>query len=350
MMPVGVSEMRATATIVCVGVWFSCTEPAMYDRSDVEDAVSTEGSAETGEDVFSGTPGPGAEQSEMTDISAADIQDLGGDITSMDTDRFASDGVFRGADLCGNGTLDPNEICDGAATCSSALGPGFAGVADCIDACTAWDTTNCRLLGTSLDPAPSCADLSPLGSESGVYYLDSNEGSEPLQVYCDLPSGWTLLMSRPVDAIPAPWGTFSEGNIGPPTQRQVRPFLQLQFPPTEVRMQAVAEGLILDRSVALGETWEQSGNGVRLLLNDGNYAIFSDQASTGVETFCFVSGAFDTGFKCDGNADQIQGVGLFDVFTEDDFCNCDSYGWKQDADGCEATLCAPIGLFAVWIR
>ncbi len=349
-MLVETKRMRATVTMVFVGVWFGCSDSATYDQSDVYDAVSTEGSAETEEDIFSGTPGPGAEQSDMADTSVADTQRFGVDTTPMDTGRFVSDGVFRAPELCGNGILDPNEICDGTAACSSTVGPGFAGIADCVDSCTAWDTTNCRLLGTSLDPAPSCAGLASLGSESGVYYLDGNEASEPIPVYCDLPGGWVLLLSRPVDSIPAPWGTFSEGNVGPPTQRQVRPFLQLQLAPTEVRIQAVAEALIIDRKVAQDGTWEQSGNGVRLPLSDGNYAIFSDQASTGVETFCFVSGVFDSGFKCDGNAGQIQGVGLFDVFTEDDFCNCDSHGWKQDADGCEATLCAPTGLFAVWVR
>ena len=207
------------------------------------------------------------------------------------------------------------------------------------------------VLGTSTAPAKSCQQLADLGVDhSGVYFLESQSTSEPIPAFCELPSGWLLLVSRKAGPISAPWGTFSEGTPGLSTQTQVIPFLDLALSPSEVRLDAVGQELSLSREVALDAQWEVAGNGARIQLVDGDYAIFSDQASTGIETFCLVSGLFDSGYKCDGNDGQIAGVGLFDLFTEDDFCNCNTYGWKQEPGGCDATLCGPTGLFAFWVR
>jgi hypothetical protein len=352
-------DMRATGLLLLLVYLHGCSEETnstiMY-CGDATDVVSPSESMDVGES----TPGAGAD----IDYAPSD--------TNIPSDGSVADGlldVFQPAERdpvgdalvaedlvvplaeCGNGVIEGDELCDGPRPCMDVAGAGFLGEATCAVDCMAWNLDECTEMGTNAAPAKSCAQLAELGlNDSGVYFLETQSNSEPVPAYCELPGGWTLLVSRKVAPIPDTWGTFTEGEPGPPTQIQSVPFLDLLLTPSEVRIDAVEDGLSVGREVANEASWEISGRGVRLLLSDGLYAVFSDQASTGMETYCIVSGLFDSGFKCDGNDGQIGGVGLFDLFTEDDFCNCDSYGWKQEEGGCEATLCAPTGNFAFWVR
>ena len=311
------------------------------------------------DDVSAETPGASADIRYISDDampripSEMDAQSVvAADISERSDSRepLVREDATRAQAQCGNGEQELGETCDGPTACYSAIGPGWAGIAGCNNECTALDLEPCVELGTAMDPALSCKELASVNSASGVYYLKTLEEDAALQAYCDMPAGWTLVVSRKASAIPGPWGTFSEGSPSAPSEPHAIPFIELAQPIAEVRLEAIGQDLSIERVVAANATWESNGQGLRLQLSDGNFLVFSDQPSTGIETFCIVSGAFDTGYKCDGNAGQIAGVGLFDLFTEDDFCNCDSYGWKQSPLGCEAELCSPEGLFAVWIR
>lgn len=89
----------------------------------------------------------------------------------------------------------------------------------------------------------------------------------------------------------------------------------------------------------------------RIAVDGDAYLIFANQPSAQGEAVCVTTGAFDSGFTCDGNEGQLEGgQGLVSLFAEDEFCNCDSYGWKANVGGCDADVCAPEGLVSVYLR
>ena len=256
---------------------------------------------------------------------------------------------------CENGLLDPGEACDHDVPCAEILGPSWVGIATCRDDCTRQDTSGCtEEVGTDTNPACHCSDIAENGVPvDGPYVIQTADGTR-LRVWCDFDAegrAWMLAVSRSYMPIPGPWGTFFEGDgdVSPWSLNSI-PFLDLAFVPRGVRLEAVGTGQMIDREVPGDADWQAKGKGLRLRTTEGDYLVLSDQPALDRDTMCFVSAEYSSGYKCDGNDGQLSGQGWFGGFAEDEFCNCDGHGWKLEPEGCEATLCKPTGLFALWLR
>ena len=68
-------------------------------------------------------------------------------------DGDISNGCEFSSSYCGNGKIDPGELCDGYAlnmqTCQTVLGNNYSGVVHCLEGCMGFDTSECASIDTS---------------------------------------------------------------------------------------------------------------------------------------------------------------------------------------------------------
>ena len=210
-------------------------------------------------------------------------------------------------------------------------------------------------LGSAETPAKDCAAILAAGADegSGAYWLAW--GNEVAQAYCDMTAndaGWTLATSWAYGPKDGDWGKFSTKTADPkPGTAHVLPFLDLVPAPKSVRFIWLPTGQKLQWDIKAGATWQTSSNGgARIQVSDGNYLIFDTQGCNSGFGICVVNGNYSDGFSCDGNSSQVNGVGLLNACTADEFCSCSVHGWKGSAGGCTPTQCAPTGQLAVYLR
>ncbi|MEX1361805.1 MAG: hypothetical protein AB1Z98_01670, partial [Nannocystaceae bacterium] len=159
-----------------------------FDVDDDDDAASSSGGAETAGDTDDPTGGPmgpggatcgdgivgGDEICDGDDLDgkSCSVLGLGEGVLGCSDDCSAFDSsACSDADPCGNGTIDPGEICDGAAlggqSCASLGLPD--GELGCSDDCSAYDPSGCAEAdpcgNDMIDPGEVC-DGTALGGLS----------------------------------------------------------------------------------------------------------------------------------------------------------------------------------------
>ena len=257
---------------------------------------------------------------------------------------------------CGDGYIQAGvEKCDGlligAATCTTEKGDGWTGKVACAKGCKAFDTSGCTAqLGSQSNPGATCkAILAAVpGANDGVYYLKA--AGKVFKAWCGMKDGgWTLVASwSETGKKPASWGRELFTATDPkPASRHALPFIDIFAGPKEVKFIYSGNGQNFTRSLT-GSWQEASGPAARIKTTDGNYLIFGQQTEPG--GICVVNGNYSDGYLCDGNSNQINGVGLFNANTADEACNCNSYGWKATAGGCNYSVCGPTALTLVYLR
>jgi hypothetical protein len=258
---------------------------------------------------------------------------------------------------CGDGIRwVGEEACDkedlGPETCADLLGADYVGDVFCNPDCS-YNVSLCiGPLGTVSNPAANCKAILDAGDSSGdgVYYLLA--GDDTVKAWCDMEGGgWTLVTSWPHELTPGVWGEFSLDLDDPkPGTKHVLPFRSILPHPTEIRMTYVDNAQSLTFALTPGADWQVHDNGARFPLPDGRYLVFAAVHCGPGQGICVVSGAYHTGFTCDGNNGQIAGQGVFQECTYDEFCNCNTYGWKYASGGCSAAVCPADGQLAVYLR
>ncbi len=259
--------------------------------------------------------------------------------------------------ICGDGfRAEVGETCDGdevgPETCAEVKGEGFEGELSCNPDCT-YNTELCiGPLGTFDNPAASCKAILDAGDAKGdaVYYLKS--GAEAVEAWCDMSGGgWTLVTSWTYSLTGGKtWGGFDSGENDPaPSKKHAIPFRTIFPAPTQARFVFTGNNQTITFPIANGAAWETEAEGCRIALTDGRKLVFELKHCANGQGICAVNATYGTGFNCDGDSGQIAGQGLFNECTQNEFCNCGSYGWKYAAGGCSATTCTPSQLLAVYL-
>ena len=88
------------------------------------------------------------------------------------------------------------------------------------------------------------------------------------------------------------------------------------------------------------------------LLTNNNYFVFGYSSAETQNGFCIHNSNY---YGCDGDSNQIEGIGLFSYYAYNEFSNCGSgfYGWKKTyggntADNCYSKTNSPF--FSVYFR
>lgn len=131
------------------------------DQTDIvvqdTNAPDTQSDDTGGEDTSvadTGSPDTGSGDTNSGDTGVADTgsADTGSADTGTGDTQVADTGTGDTGPMCGNDTIDTNEVCDnaefGTATCESELGfTPIPGTLACINACQSIDTANCDTTG-----------------------------------------------------------------------------------------------------------------------------------------------------------------------------------------------------------
>ena len=257
---------------------------------------------------------------------------------------------------CGDGALHAGqEVCDAdlmtLTTCEEFLGAGFSGDLDC-DNCE-FDVSGCTgPLGSEDNPAADCKAIfdAGLADGDGVYYLANGEDS--IKAWCDMANGgWTLVTSWPYTKTPGVWGAFSLDLDDPaPGTKHAIPFRTIFPHPSKARMTYLGNDQTLTFDIKPASDWTTLDEGCRIQLTDNRYFIFEEVHDSSGQGICINNGAYSGGHNCDGDAGQVAGQGLFNKATQNEFCNCGSFGWKYSSGGCNATICSPPGQVAIYLQ
>ncbi len=257
---------------------------------------------------------------------------------------------------CGDGQIQAGvEVCDGdkigSATCESELGAGFSGEVVCGVDCKALDASGCKgPLGSESNPAATCKAIKDdqAGAKSGPFWLVHGEAKA--KVWCDMETGgggWLLALAWDTAEAGKVWGKFSTGLADPtPAKKHATPFVELIAKPTEWRIVYTGNGQSVAGSFAGGATWQTSGNNAYMAASDGRSFVIADYCSSA--GFCINNGAAG-GHSCDGNSGQINGQGLYNSCSYDEFCSCAAGGWKITGN-CSPSVCPISALVTVYLR
>ena len=208
-------------------------------------------------------------------------------------------------------------------------------------------------VGTEFKPAANCKAILDAGDSDGdgVYWL--KHGAEAVKAWCDMAGGgWTLAASWAYGANkPAQWGkdAVAAANPQPDTQHAIA-FADILPKPTQSKLVYLPTKQTISLSIANGAAWTFGAGGARIKVSSGDYLIWGSQNGIGPAGVCVVNGNYHTGYACDGNSSQVNGQGLFNSSTADEFCNCSTHGWKHGTGGCNATVCGAKGQVAIWLR
>ena len=208
-------------------------------------------------------------------------------------------------------------------------------------------------IGSEGKPAASCKAILDAGDAAGdgVYWLVHN--GKAIKAWCDMAGGgWTLAASWAyAGKKPAQWGKDAISVASPkPGVQHALPFADMFAKPTQVKMVYLGNQQAITYAIAAGANWTFGSGGARIKVASGNYLIWDSQNGSAPAGVCFVNGGYSTGYTCDGNSGQVAGHGLFNANTADEFCNCNSHGWKHGTGGCSATVCGATAQVAVWLR
>ncbi len=204
-------------------------------------------------------------------------------------------------------------------------------------------------LGTPQNPAPSCAALA--GSSTGMYTIDP-DGAGPIvaaETHCEMSTGgggWTLVAAWDASVSAGPWGSTTSAIPSLTTKFQL-PFASWFPAPQRVLLRYGPTGDTLERAVT-GTSWQSSGHGLRIAAGS-DYLTFANTLSSR-RGICIHSGVYDSGFNCDGDEGQINGVGLYEDNATNEVCGCSSPPyWKQNTT-CTPTYCSATGLVAIYLK
>ena len=121
------------------------------------------------------------------------------------------------------------------------------------------------------------------------------------------------------------WGQFNFGDAAGTTPYMTniieQPIEKIQG--REIWLRDVNAGVDTPRMrIAADATWETSGCSARIRTDDGLYLIADADSCIGM---CICNGGYAGGFRCDGDAGQSNGVGLFCPAAANEM-GCDSGG------------------------
>ena len=259
--------------------------------------------------------------------------------------------------FCGDGVRwHGEEDCEGEdleiTLCADLLGQDFSGELACDDLCE-YDTTGCiGPIGTESNPALSCKAILDAGDSTGdgAYFLTAGEAT--VKAYCDMVGGgWTLVTSWPRAQTEGVWGEWHLAVDDPaPGIKHALPFRSVFAHPAQAKMTYMGNSQSLTFDIVANADWAVDGDGTRIPVPGGKFLVFGTKHCGPSQGICVHIGSYGTGFNCDGDAGQVSGQGIYDECTYNEFCNCNTYGWKYSAGGCSATVCGATDHLAVYLR